>query len=82
MLMIIQKCPHSSYPLSDGTVFDIEDFGIALSAGISCPKHGWSFDLFSGQADRGTYRLKLWEVQVRGMEGEQEVWVRKKQRMG
>ncbi|KAG7041654.1 ankyrin repeat protein [Colletotrichum scovillei] len=26
------KCPHSSYPLSHGTPFDIEDFGIILSA--------------------------------------------------
>ncbi|KIV99374.1 uncharacterized protein PV09_08919 [Verruconis gallopava] len=82
------KCPHSSYPLSNGTPFDIEDFGIALSAGITCPKHGWSFDLFSGQADRGTYRLKLWEVQLRDVEGDgaddaaKEVWVRRRQRVG
>ncbi|KXJ89600.1 Mur ligase [Microdochium bolleyi] len=59
------KCPHSSYPLSNGAPFDIEDFGIVLSAGLTCPKHGWSFDLFSGRADRGNYRLKLWEVQLR-----------------
>ena len=81
-----QKCPHSSYPLSKGTPFDIEDFGIALSAGITCPKHGWSFDLFSGQADRGSYRLKLWEVEIRAVSGggddEKEVWVRRRQRMG
>ncbi|KAK0717751.1 hypothetical protein B0T26DRAFT_647570 [Lasiosphaeria miniovina] len=79
---IDHKCPHSSYPLSDGAPFDIEDFGIALSAGITCPKHGWSFDLFSGMADRGSYRLKMWEVQLRDAGGEQEVWVRRKQRMG
>ncbi|KAK3369360.1 hypothetical protein B0T24DRAFT_632447 [Lasiosphaeria ovina] len=83
---IDHKCPHSSYPLSDGAPFDIEDFGIALSAGITCPKHGWSFDLFSGMADRGSYRLKVWEVQLRDVSGaqgaEQEVWVRRKQRMG
>jgi nitrite reductase/ring-hydroxylating ferredoxin subunit len=84
----LQQCPHSSFPLSNGTPFDIEDFGIVLSAGISCPKHGWSFDLFSGQGDRGTYRLKLWEVQARPVAGaladdeEQEIWVRRKQRMG
>ena len=81
-----KKCPHSSYPLSNGTPFDIEDFGIALSAGISCPKHGWTFDLFSGQADRGTYKLKLWEVQVRDCAGGEdvvkEIWIRRKQRMG
>jgi nitrite reductase/ring-hydroxylating ferredoxin subunit len=65
-----------------------------LSAGITCPKHGWSFDLHSGMGDRGSYRLKIWEVQLRDVKGtsttseatqitpEQEVWVRRKQRMG
>ncbi|KXH29114.1 Rieske domain-containing protein [Colletotrichum simmondsii] len=59
------KCPHSSYPLSHGTPFDIEDFGIVLSAGLTCPKHGWSFDLHSGMADRARYKLGIWEVQLR-----------------
>jgi nitrite reductase/ring-hydroxylating ferredoxin subunit len=75
--------------LSNGTPFDIEDFGIALSAGISCSKHGWSFDLFSGRSDRGTYRLNLWEVELRDVAGdrsadrlEKEVWVRRKQKIG
>ncbi|KAK0724250.1 Rieske [Lasiosphaeris hirsuta] len=96
---IDHQCPHSSFPLSKGTPFDIEDFGIVLSAGLTCPKHGWSFDLFSGLADRGSYKLKIWEVQLRDMDGkqvstsndnaedvanakDQEVWVRRKQRMG
>ncbi|KAI2466365.1 hypothetical protein F4781DRAFT_405911 [Annulohypoxylon bovei var. microspora] len=90
---INNRCPHSSYPLSEGIPFDIEDFGIALSAGITCPKHGWSFDLFSGRADRANYKLGIWEVQLRpgpstqaGVSSEkgddQEVWVRRKQRMG
>ncbi|KAK3345994.1 hypothetical protein B0T25DRAFT_266856 [Lasiosphaeria hispida] len=86
---IDHQCPHSSFPLSKGTPFDIEDFGIVLSAGLTCPKHGWSFDLFSGLADRGTYKLKIWEVQLRDMADDnaktaedQEVWVRRKQRMG
>jgi nitrite reductase/ring-hydroxylating ferredoxin subunit len=82
-----KKCPHQSFPLSRGTPFDIEDFGLVLSAGLHCPKHGWSFDLFRGNADRGGYRLKVWEVQLRGVgedegDGEGEVWVRRKQRMG
>ncbi|KAI0172299.1 hypothetical protein GGR52DRAFT_549826 [Hypoxylon sp. FL1284] len=84
------RCPHSAYPLSEGIPFDIEDFGIALSAGITCPKHGWSFDLFSGRADRANYKLRLWEVQLRASTGaeagedknDEEVWVRRKQRMG
>ncbi|KAI1137010.1 hypothetical protein F5Y05DRAFT_94285 [Hypoxylon sp. FL0543] len=91
---INNRCPHSSYPLSEGIPFDIEDFGIALSAGITCPKHGWSFDLFSGRADRANYKLGLWEVQLRPRSAtaadvgnekdgdDQEVWVRRKQRIG
>jgi nitrite reductase/ring-hydroxylating ferredoxin subunit len=49
-----------------------------------CPKHEWGFDLYTGRADRGGYRLKIWEVQVRngGEEGKEEVWVRRKQRIG
>ncbi|KAJ5781363.1 hypothetical protein N7457_006523 [Penicillium paradoxum] len=81
-----KQCPHSSFPLSQGNLFDIEDFGIVLSAGITCPKHGWSFDLFSGRADRGNYSLKVWEVQLRDLSTpgstDQEVWVRRKQRIG
>lgn len=96
-----QRCPHSSFPLSRATPFDIEDFGIRLSAGLRCPKHDWSFDLVRGNSDRGSYRLGIWEVQLRRIdgtgagsgveskmvgegygEGEEEVWVRRKQRMG
>ena len=78
-----QECPHSSYPLSNGTPFDIEDFGVKLSAGITCPKHDWSFDLHTGRSDRGSYKLTVWETQLRkdGMGGE-EVWIRRKQRIG
>ncbi|GES63736.1 kinase-like protein [Aspergillus terreus] len=77
---IDHQCPHSSFPLSQGTIFDIEDFGITLSAGVTCPKHGWAFDIFSGQADRGNYKLKIWEVQLRdppengGDTEDKEVW--------
>ncbi|ORY67571.1 uncharacterized protein BCR38DRAFT_427503 [Pseudomassariella vexata] len=91
------ECPHASYPLSNGTPFDIEDFGINLSSGLTCPKHGWSFDLFRGNGDRGNYRLAVWEVQLRPVTSNtaiactestseddpvEEVWVRRKQRMG
>ncbi|GAP90497.1 putative rieske domain-containing protein [Rosellinia necatrix] len=95
---IDNKCPHSAFPLAKGTPFDIEDFGVVLSAGITCPKHGWSFDLFTGRADRSNYLLRRWEVQLRpvkdarikaGSDDSQndngdaeEVWVRRKQRMG
>lgn len=89
-----QRCPHSSFPLSEGRLFDIEDFGIVLSTGITCSKHDWSFDLHSGQADRGTYKLGIWEVQLRPLTDSQttelrdetpevkEIWVRRKQRIG
>lgn len=63
-----EKCPHSSYPLSQGTPFDIEDFGIVFSAGLTCPKHEWSFDIFTGTADRGNYQLDIWETQLREIE--------------
>ncbi|KAL2865231.1 Rieske (2Fe-2S) protein [Aspergillus lucknowensis] len=82
---IDHQCPHSSFPLSQGTLFDIEDFGITLSTGITCPKHGWSFDIISGKADRGNYRLKVWEVQLRDSttsNADREIWVRRKQRIG
>ncbi|KAF2114575.1 hypothetical protein BDV96DRAFT_494919 [Lophiotrema nucula] len=85
---IDNKCPHASFPLSNATPFDIEDFGVTLSAGITCPQHDWSFDLFTGTSDRGKYKLKIWEVQLRpttsgeGEDGELEVWVGKRQRMG
>ncbi|KAK1148491.1 hypothetical protein N8T08_009496 [Aspergillus melleus] len=44
--------------------------------------HDWSFDLFSGQGDRGNYKLKVWEVQLRDPSAtdgahepdDQEVW--------
>ncbi|KAG5914507.1 hypothetical protein E4U42_000445 [Claviceps africana] len=90
------RCPHAAYPLSDGVPFDIEDFGVKLSAGLTCPKHGWSFDLFTGMADTGRYKLPVWEVQLRDESGVQvvdeprgqdhaeqrTVWIRRKQRMG
>ncbi|KAI9931383.1 hypothetical protein ASPWEDRAFT_25738 [Aspergillus wentii DTO 134E9] len=83
---IDHQCPHSAFPLSRGSLFDIEDFGITLSAGVTCPKHDWSFDIHSGQGDRGNYKLKVWEVQLRDTttdsEPDQEIWVRRKQRIG
>ncbi|KAI9172645.1 opt oligopeptide transporter [Paramyrothecium foliicola] len=69
---IDHMCPHSSYPLSNGSLFDIEDFGVVLSVGITCPQHGWSFDLFTGNGDRGSYTLKTWEVELRPASGATE----------
>lgn len=77
---IDHACPHRTYPLSRGSLYDIEDFGIVLSAGITCPKHGWAFDINTGQSDRGTYRLGVWEVDTRAGDHGEEVWVRKKEK--
>ncbi|KAI0450653.1 hypothetical protein F5B21DRAFT_417390 [Xylaria acuta] len=60
------RCPHSAFPLAKGTPFDIEDFGVVLSSGITCPKHGWSFDLFTGRADRNNYMLRTVCKQLMG----------------
>ncbi|KAJ6020620.1 hypothetical protein N7540_006124 [Penicillium herquei] len=85
------QCPHALFPLSQGKLFDIEDFGIKLSTGLTCPKHGWSFDIITGKGDRGNYNLKVWEVQLREPSessdaapdsDDKEVWVRRKQRIG
>jgi nitrite reductase/ring-hydroxylating ferredoxin subunit len=76
---IEHACPHQGYPLSKAHLNDIEDFGVVLSAGITCPKHGWTFDLFTGEADTGRYKLNIWEVDVRRGNGE-GVWVRRKER--
>lgn len=59
--------------------------------------HGWSFDLFTGMADGGQYKLRVWGVQLRNVKGagtsaytgegparvetEEEVWVRRQQRI-
>jgi nitrite reductase/ring-hydroxylating ferredoxin subunit len=82
---IDHACPHSAFPLSKGALHDIEDFGVVLSTGIICPKHGWEFDLFTGHSDRGGYKLNVWEVDVRSGENgfgefEEEVWVRRKEK--
>lgn len=73
-------CPHRHYPLSRGSLTDIEDFGIVLSTAITCPGHGWAFDVNTGQCSRGGgYRLGIWDVEVRRTEdGEEGVWVRMK----
>ena len=78
---INHSCPHRTHPLSRGSLYDIEDFGIIFSAGITCPGHGWAFDVNTGLCDRGSYKLQVWEVESRAGdgEGEEEVWVRRKE---
>jgi nitrite reductase/ring-hydroxylating ferredoxin subunit len=77
---IDHNCPHRNYPLSRGSIYDIEDFGIVLSAGITCPGHGWAFDINTGQCSRGAYQLGVWETEIRPSDsGEEEVWVRRRE---
>ncbi|KAJ5099542.1 hypothetical protein N7532_006543 [Penicillium argentinense] len=79
---IDNQCPHSSFPLKQGNVFDIEDIG----AGIRCFRHGWKFDLFTGKGDRGPHKLSLWDIDLRdpssvpdgrSSSNDKEVWVRR-----
>lgn len=64
---------------------------MVLSTGVTCPKHGWSFDIHTGMSDRAQYKLGVWEVELREVKGEvdpvsneadKEVWVRRKPRRG
>ncbi|KAL3481484.1 hypothetical protein BJX99DRAFT_253408 [Aspergillus californicus] len=81
---IDNKCPHSSFPLREGSILDIEDAG----PNIRCFRHGWTFDLTTGQADRGNHKITLWHIELRdplisgsdenGVSVEKEVWVRRR----
>jgi len=53
-------CPHQHYSaLHDGILHGHE---------ITCPMHGWTFDLTSGKATIGGGRLKCYAVKVVGNE--------------
>jgi nitrite reductase (NADH) small subunit len=56
-------CPHSGGPLSDGIVADYC---------VTCPLHGWRFDLASGRAVNGPGAVTVHDVRER----DGEVWVR------
>ena len=47
-------CPHKGGPLGDG---------IVGSACVTCPLHGWRFDLRTGEQQGGPARLAVHEVQ-------------------
>jgi 3-phenylpropionate/trans-cinnamate dioxygenase ferredoxin component len=57
-------CPHQRY-----SVFHQ---GIVEQFTITCPMHGWSFDLRTGNAVTGSGRLKIFEVCV----DKNDVWVK------
>lgn len=58
-------CPHRAYSMSWAQPFDIEDAGRVLGVGIRCRGHSYAFELSTGAGDRGSYRLGVWEVDLR-----------------
>ena len=57
-------CPHQLYAIFHQ--------GIVEHGTITCPMHGWSFDLRTGKAVRGSGHLKILEVRV----DKDNVWVK------
>lgn len=60
--------------------------GTPHGAGIRCFRHGWKFDLFTGQGDAGPHKLNLWDIELRDISleagdisatADKEVWVRR-----
>jgi 3-phenylpropionate/trans-cinnamate dioxygenase ferredoxin component len=58
-------CPHQLYALFHQSI--LEHYT------ITCPMHGWSFDVRTGKAIMGSGRLKTFEVRV----DKDDVWVKK-----
>jgi|WetSurMetagenome_2_1015567.scaffolds.fasta_scaffold113650_2 nitrite reductase/ring-hydroxylating ferredoxin subunit len=58
-------CPHQRYSVFHQGVLD--------QYTITCPMHGWSFDLQTGKAVSGSGRLNILEVRV----DKNDVWVKK-----
>ena len=55
-------CPHEGGPLADG---------IVAESCVTCPLHGWRFDLDSGQAVNADASVAVYEVTER----DGELWV-------
>ena len=54
------ECPHQGSPMNSGIVKD---------GYISCPRHGFRFDLKSGKClDNPAYTFKIYPVQLQGDE--------------
>jgi nitrite reductase (NADH) small subunit len=50
---VAAECPHAGGPLQDGLVAD---------GCVTCPLHGWRFDLRSGEQIGGAAGLRTYEV--------------------
>ncbi|KAI9005991.1 Rieske [2Fe-2S] iron-sulfur domain-containing protein [Gaertneriomyces semiglobifer] len=57
-------CPHQGGNLSRGPMMDIEDMGVKWGCAVVCPLHGWVFDLTTGQCDRSSYMLDVYDVRI------------------
>ncbi len=54
------RCPHQQFErLHEGEV---------EGATVTCPMHGWKFDLRTGTSVNAGGRLKVWKAEVRGDE--------------
>ena len=56
-------CPHAAGPLADGIVAD---------RCVTCPLHGWRFDLLTGEGSAPGARVETFEVEER----DGGVWLR------
>jgi nitrite reductase/ring-hydroxylating ferredoxin subunit len=53
-------CPHQGGPLADGTL---------EGTTVTCPWHGWQFDVCSGKTPLGTrVKQEVYEVKVEGQD--------------
>ena len=59
---IDHRCPHEGGPLADGIVAD---------RCVTCPLHGWRFDLDTGEAGNADARVRTYEV----LERDGELWL-------
>ena len=61
------RCPHTGWPLSDG--------GELIGTQVTCPMHGWCFNVADGSVVRGikTLALKTYRVSIEGMIGRVEL---------
>ena len=62
---VVNNCPHQHFAMLHEGEMD--------NGNLTCPMHGWTFDLRTGSAVGNDGRLQVLRVRVRG----DEVWVEK-----
>ena len=58
VIAMVNSCPHQQYPVLHE--------GVLKGNTLTCPRHGWSFDLISGKTIIGSFPLKKIMVNVQG----------------